>query len=154
MSAGDHARLDTHIRESDSLGLLISKVAHCLDEILQGQTDAIRLLLEDHLVRDFNAASSQSSIYYAKLQKYLAAAAMRRPKMRILEVGAGEGFFTSITLKAFSIRHQDYLYARMFNQYYFTNTSPSPFEKARTKFSEYEQKITFKVFDMEKDLAK
>ena len=154
LSAQDHDILDSRIREKGSFGLLISKVAQHLDEILQGQTDTHRLLLEDDLVRDFYEASIQSSMCYAKLQKYLTAAAFRRPKMRILEVGAGEGSFTSIALNAFSVRHEGSLQARMFDQYYFTDISPSLFERARTKFSEYEQKMTFKVFDMEKDLAK
>lgn len=145
--------LDGGIRKQGAVGLLFSKVAQHLDSILQERTDALRLLFEDGLVKDFYEASSQSSMCFARLQRYLAAAALKRPNTRILEVGAGTGVFTRIVLEALSVRYEGCLQARMFDQYHFTDVSPSFFENARIEFSEYEQKITFRVLDMEKDLA-
>lgn len=145
--------LDHRIREEGSVGLLFSKTAQLLDDIVRERSDVLRLLFEDSMVEDFYEASSQSSTCYAKLQTFLAAAARKRPKMRVLEVGAGTGVFTRMILDALSVRHEGRLQARLFDQYHFTDKSPSFFTNAQRKFADYGHKINFQVFDIEADIA-
>ena len=143
--------LGERIAQEGPIGYLFSKIARNLNEILQERIDALHLLFEDNAVKRFYEASATSSEYFDKLRVFLAVTALKWPGMRILEVGAGTGIFTRTVLEGLSVRCEGCLQARMFDQYDFTDISPSFFENARTDFMEYGQKINYRVFDMEKD---
>ncbi|KAL6717587.1 hypothetical protein ACLMJK_005502 [Lecanora helva] len=144
--------LDCRIRKEGPIGLLYSKVAENLDTILDGRTDALRLLFEDDLVEDFYAASAKSSVCFERLHTYIAALASKRPDMQIMEIGSGTGVFTNIVFDALSLRDEGCAPLTMFNNYHFTDISPSFFDSARIKFSGQQHKMTFSVFDIEKDI--
>lgn len=154
LSCQEFDEIGDRIRNEGPVGSLFSKVARHLGEVLKERTDALHLLFEDDAVKRFYETLATSSTYYDKLQGFLAATTMKRPNMRILEVGAGTGVFTRMVLEGLSVRYEGNLQARMFDKYYFTDITPSFFENARSDFLEYGSKITYEVFDMEKGLAK
>ena len=145
--------IDNRLRNEGPVGLLFSKIAENLDGILQGSTDALRVLFEDNLVEDYYTASSKSSICFKRLQNFLEAIALKRPSMRIMEIGAGTGVFTNMVLDAISVRDESSLLATMCDHYSFTDISPSFFDNAQTKFSEHSHKMSFSMFDLEKDIV-
>ncbi len=140
------------ISDEGPVGRLYSKIANKLGDILAGQIDARQLLFEDGLVKDFYDDQAQSSPCFARLQRYLAASAIERPHMRILEVGAGTGVFTKTVLEALSEPAHNELQSQTFGEYHFTDISPAFFESARTELLAFNQKMTFRVLDIETDI--
>ncbi|KAI1383554.1 hybrid PKS-NRPS PsoA [Hypoxylon trugodes] len=65
----------------------------------------------------------------------------RYPRMRILEVGAGTGGTTSVALECLESN---------FENYTFTDLSPSFFSTAQARFLPYEGLLRYKVLDIEK----
>ena len=152
LSSSKIKAIDVRLRSEGPVGLLFSKIARHLDGILKGNTDALRILFEDDLVEDYYTASSQSSICFTRLQKFLEAVALKRPDMRIMEIGAGTGVFTNMVLDAISVRDEGHLLATMCDHYSFTDVSPSFFDRAQTRFSEHSHKMSFGIFNIEKDV--
>lgn len=68
----------------------------------------------------------------------------RYPHLRILEIGAGTGGSTRSILPELGTA---------FSSYTYTDISAGFFERARERFSEYGDRMVFKIFDMEKPPA-
>ena len=66
--------------------------------------------------------------------------------MRVLEIGAGTGGATLPLLQ--NLTNQEYM---MFGHYDFTDISPSFFEPAKGKLTNWLEKITFKTLNIEQD---
>ncbi|KAL8846842.1 MAG: hypothetical protein Q9221_008100 [Calogaya cf. arnoldii] len=144
--------IERDLSSQGPIGRLYSEIANKLDDILTGQADARQLLFDDGLVKGFYDAHTQLSTCFAKFQSYLAANAVKRPEMKILEVGAGTGVFTKIVLEALSGSAHDQFQPQTFSEYHFTDISPAFFEAARTNFFAYNRKMKFRVMDIEKDI--
>lgn len=143
--------LEAHVRRQGAIGLIFSEVCRNLEGLLQGLVDPIQLLFDNGLVKGYYKERSESSQCFAKLQTYLRATTLKHPQLRIMEVGAGTGTFTSIVLEALSMRDENGIQAKMFEHYRFIDISPAFFESARTMFAHYGKKLSFGTFDIESD---
>lgn len=77
----------SHIPEARSL----TKIHDNLDKILAGETNAIKLLMEDDLLQELYSTGFMFRGAYTQIQHLLDLLAHKNPKMRILEIGGGTG---------------------------------------------------------------
>lgn len=124
------------------VGTLVRRVFDNCQEVFEGGTDALELLLkEDGLVELYNVMQQiTDSVGFFSLCGHA------KPALRVLEIGAGTGGMTSIILDA--LKSSEGMH--MFSEYCFTDISPGFFGAARQRFREY-QSIEFKVLDISKD---
>lgn len=83
--------------------------------------------------------------------KYLDAVAHKHPTMRILEIGAGTGGASAMTLNILTSGEGGCLNAPRYGSYDFTDISPSFFERARERLPEHASRLNFKLFDVQCD---
>ncbi|PGH03116.1 hypothetical protein AJ79_07443 [Helicocarpus griseus UAMH5409] len=120
----------------------ILSIYNNMDDILQGRVHGLDLLAgEDCLTNIYRAVGSTM-----ELGDFFTCYGKSRPKMRILEIGAGTGGMTETALQALTL--PDGL--RLFSTYTFTDISPGFFQAARERFSGYEG-IDYQVLDISRD---
>ena len=122
-------------------GHMLSRVGQNLTSILTGDIEPLTLMLEDDLLYEFYADDS-SSRCYAHLSRFLKYFCFKRPRLRILEIGAGTGSTTLPTLKALSAEGVVYI-----DHYDFTDISTGFFDKAKDLLTQWAPFITFEKLD-------
>ena len=128
---------------------LLMRLGENLGDIVSGTTDALEIFFNDEIMDDFYAGQVQN-IAVSKLKSYLEVVAHKNPNLKILEVGAGTGSMTRAILQALANRGENGGYAN-FSSYAYTDISASFFEKAQDLFEGWEDRVTFKTLDLEKD---
>ncbi|KAL9037775.1 MAG: hypothetical protein Q9180_003532 [Flavoplaca navasiana] len=139
-------KLESQVENVDILGRLLVLVTRNLQNILEGQTDALQLFFEGDLLSEFYASINQKATSFHRLTSYLDLLAHKQPNLKILEVGAGTGSATRDVLSVLSKGG----YHR-FKHYVFTDISPSFFEKAKQDFHSYADRMTFLPLNIEQD---
>ncbi|KAF2462582.1 uncharacterized protein BDR25DRAFT_363876 [Lindgomyces ingoldianus] len=126
------------------LHITIGKQMHLL---LQGIVDPLELLFRDQGRMDaFYAEAMQDSSYLKPFSRFLESITHKTPNLRFLEIGAGTGGTTREVLKAIGDNDRGIA----FEDYTFTDISPSFLQKARETFSG-QLKMSYKVLNIEKD---
>ncbi|KKY29532.1 putative cyclohexanone monooxygenase [Diaporthe ampelina] len=129
-------------------GEAIKRIGSDLVGLLTGEIDPISHVLKDDLL--FRLYLSDDGIrpntYAAEFTRLLAS---RDRGQRILEVGAGTGGTTKRILAACSPNGD-----RFCSEYTYTDVSPGFFKAGGTTLKEWENLLTFKTLDIEKDPAK
>ena len=120
----------------------ILSIYNNLDDILDGRVHGLDLLARDDCLTNIYRAVGSTM----NLEDYFACHGKSRPKMRILEIGAGTGGMTETALRSLSLAGR----LRLFSTYTFTDISPGFFQAARERFSGYED-ITYQVLDISRD---
>lgn len=143
-------------RESARFPLNIDlKVMHLigshLGAVVRGEANIIEYLTADRLLDRYYEQAMSISAYTTYMARVVATITHRFPHMHILEVGAGTGGATKHVMKAVQ---------GAFRSYTFTDISSGFFENARELFSPQGNnsrgggaKMTFKVLDLEKEVA-
>ncbi|KAI0429432.1 hypothetical protein F5Y09DRAFT_342635 [Xylaria sp. FL1042] len=127
---------------------LFTTVVRQLERILVGEVDPLSVIFDSKLAELFYADMFKSVCDH-RLQRFIALASHENPKLRILEVGAGTGGMTLHILSTLREleRQTGGLY---FSNYTYTDVSPTFFENARTRWFEVGERMTFKLFDLER----
>ncbi|KAM0794237.1 reducing type I polyketide synthase [Usnea florida] len=149
---GDAKRYENlckRISEANKQGKLYTEVGQNLIGILSGTVDPLDVLFKGDLARDFFHELNNTSNCSHAFGKYLDAVAHEKPRMRILEIGAGTGSMTGSVLRILT-HDGDTEGASRFDCYDFTDISPSFFEDARKTFMN-DKRIHFRVLDIEKN---
>ncbi|KAI1361957.1 KR domain-containing protein [Xylaria arbuscula] len=115
----------------------IYKVNQNCEGLFTGQADALALLLEDNILTEIYNSVSFDFSQYVRLQ------CISKPKLRILEVGAGTGGATELILRDLVRSSNNPLYSI----YTFTDISAGFFAQASERFS-YAPNMEYKVFDI------
>lgn len=132
-------------RVDDADGELLVLVARHLSPIVRGLSDPLELIFQSgHAERYYEALCSKMACC-EQLGNYLDALSYKRPHLTILEIGAGTGSFTEHVLDALNTRPLS------LSRYDYTDISEAFFERARTKFATYANKLAYKKLDIEKD---
>ena len=122
---------------------LMKAVGDNLAAILKGDTAALQVLFNNDMLGKLytdGLGFKQANIDLAAIASQLT---HRYPAMNILEIGAGTGGATRNILNTIG--------TRQFCSYTYTDISAGFFEKAADLFSEYSNKMTFKVLNVEND---
>lgn len=126
-------------------GEMVSQTGSQLFDILTGQTDALKLMLENDLL--YRVYSEDSLVKtYSHLAQYLKHYTFKNPYLKVLEIGAGTGATTQALLEA----HADNA-DLLFESYDYTDISPGFFEHAQSKFEGWKDLLHFRTLDIEKD---
>ncbi|KAF2475207.1 putative polyketide synthase [Lindgomyces ingoldianus] len=129
-------------------GELLARVGPSLSSILTGETDPLGLLLENQLLyRVYQDDCTRRCNTY--LINYIQHLAFKNPALRILEIGAGTGGSTIPLFSALSPTGQAFA-----TVYDFTDVSSGFFEQAKVGLKNWENLITMKSLDIEKDPRK
>lgn len=123
------------------------EIAQDLVSIIQGKTDIIALLFSTPLAQDLYDMLFERM---GKLESYVQLLAHQDPNQKILEVGSGTGGLTSI-LMSYLQNIENRTGGVAFSEYVYTDISTGFFEKARERFAEHQDRMTFKPFDLEKE---
>ncbi|KGO67796.1 Acyl transferase/acyl hydrolase/lysophospholipase [Penicillium italicum] len=130
-------------------GELTFRVGELLPQILRGKVDALTVLLEDNGIdkhyRDLDALREA----YANASVCIDKMAHQNPELNILEIGAGTGGATMPILQ--SLGGGVAGSTPRFGHYTYTDISPGFFEKAKAKFEEWGQLITYQTLDVSAD---
>ncbi|KAF2260237.1 polyketide synthase PksD [Lojkania enalia] len=129
---------------------ITTEVARNLPAIITGEIDPLNFLFSTGL------ASNLYSDIFADLcnqhfQTYMDLLSHQTPTMRILEVGAGTGGFSSHILSALR-RREEATGGISFLEYNYTDISPSFFENAKQMFAYFGERIKFQALDIESEL--
>ncbi|KAF2708693.1 hypothetical protein K504DRAFT_491370 [Pleomassaria siparia CBS 279.74] len=137
----DIAALVKHHSASIDLQLL-DKIGKAYPLIIYSDMQALATLLEDDALNRLYRVGIGFPETISQLGSFFRALSRRSPNMRILEVGAGTGSVTGTILEASSC-----------SAYTFTDVSPGFLGPAKEMFKRYANKMSFQVFDMEKDTS-
>ena len=141
--------LDELIEARPSWRLYI-EVARNLVGLVRGEVDPLELFYSTSVARDlyddfYKHMCNNALVSYLELHTH------QTPGQRILEVGAGTGGLTHHVLSSLQ-QIEERTGGVAFTEYTFTDVSGAFFEKATERFSEYQDRMAFKVFNIEKDI--
>ncbi|PHH78275.1 hypothetical protein CDD80_7148 [Ophiocordyceps camponoti-rufipedis] len=137
-----------HVERLNPTWTLFTSLSRRLKSILVGESDALEMIygtgMAEELYLDYFAPICDDRLF-----KFLDLLTHEKPGLRILEVGAGTGGMTSFILQ-FLQKKEKQTGSRMFSNYTYTDISPSFFEKASERWSALQDRVVFKVFDLER----
>ena len=148
------------VEKSGPQGQLSVRVARHRLGILRGEVDVLEILVCDNLMDEYYKALYRDNYPFRQVSLFVDALAHKQPNLRVLEIGAGTGGMTESMLDV--LMHGTKLVvgdqtARPIiprtSEYIFTDISPAFFEKAKDKFRQYLDRMTFAVLNIEKDPA-
>lgn len=131
-------------------GALSVRVGKNLARIMRREIAPLELMMQGQLlykfyqdVRSFKRSAGHTSAL-------VRAIADEKPRLRILEIGAGTGGCTMPVLQALNVENGG---APLFEHYDFTDISKGFFQAAREKLGDWEDRISYLKLDIEKDPA-
>lgn len=126
-------------------GVLIIAVGQALEQMLGGPLNPLDVIFKDKIAENVYRYGLGSQRCYEQLCSYVDALAHKNPAMRILEIGAGTGGATRPVMQTLTAKGQRY------QNYCFTDISPSFFEQARESFKDNLGSMDFRVLNVEND---
>lgn len=135
------------VGSSSAQGRLCAEIAKNLLLILEGRTDALDLLFSSELAAMYYKEANESGTAAC----YLDSLVHKNPGLKILEVGAGTGGMTSSILHVLTSHGNRKSQTPRFASYVFTDISPGFFEKAKERFKDHVDRMTFMVLNIEND---
>lgn len=125
-------------------GQLLVQIAPHLPGILRGDRE---FPVDEDLLCSLYSEDDGFNRCHAQLAEYLKLVQYKVPNLRVLEVGAGAGNFTSTLLEALHGEERDY--ATTPGTYVFTDASESSIAGAQEKLKKFESVVEFKPLDIE-----
>jgi acyl transferase domain-containing protein/acyl carrier protein len=131
---------------SDSIELeLMSAISQNLESVVRDETQILEVMLQNNMLNRFytdGAYARSLNAYVARVTRQLS---HKHPRAKFLEIGAGTGGTTRSVL--------DSVGPGGYSSYTYTDISAGFFQKAADKFSDHRDKMTFKVLNVENDVA-
>ncbi|KAJ8116684.1 hypothetical protein OPT61_g1936 [Boeremia exigua] len=124
-------------------------VARQLPKVLGGDADPLHILFSTNLAERFYIDVFQRHCD-PQFNRLLDLLSFEKPGLRVLEVGAGTGSMTTHVLAALRACEQQHGGVR-FEKYTYTDISHDVLEEAREKFKEHENRMEYRVLDLEND---
>ncbi|KAK1147595.1 Type I Iterative Polyketide synthase (PKS) [Aspergillus melleus] len=134
------------VKRLSAEAVLSVAVAQNMSGILAGTVDPLDLLYQDDRAAHHYQAIADRMLQPGHLRRYLKALSFENPRMKVLEVGAGTGSFTSHVLDALAADAGNFRLAR----YDYTDISEGFFEKARERFASNGSQMSFRMLNVEK----
>ena len=158
LDSQDAVWLDSSDEEQDRLiaavesetvnGQMCVRVGKYLVQMLRKEIEPLEVMMENELLYSYYENALGMKRIYAHMSDVLRLFAHKNPGSTILEIGSGTGGCTLPALRA--LTGDDNGIPR-FAHYDFTDISSGFFEKAREKLIEWEDRLSFKKFDVEVD---
>ncbi|KAI0856789.1 hypothetical protein F4860DRAFT_528792 [Xylaria cubensis] len=148
MNDGD---LEVLLQEIETLNppwKLFTSIVRQLKRILVGEIDPLSVIFDSNLAEIFYT-DMFNSICDHRLQRLITLASHENPRLRVLEVGAGTGGMTSHVLSTL-IDLEKQTGGLSFSNYTYTDVSSTFFENARERWHDIRERMTFRIFDLER----
>lgn len=123
-------------------GHLLSTIGPNLISIVKGEMDPLPLLLGKGGLGQVQENIETGRKVGAHVSQYLSSYAIKRPRMKVLEIGSGTGYHTGDILKAFE--------GRNIHSYDLTDSSLLLLRQLKSSFAQHEG-INFKALDINQD---
>jgi acyl transferase domain-containing protein len=117
-----------------------------LGRVLGGDTNSIKVLMENNLLAELFATGISVSGAYSQLQHLVDLLGHKNPRMRILEVGAGSAGATSAVLETLASNSM----LKRVQEYVFTDSAGWCVTEAQSRFSGYDG-LVFQTLDIQQD---
>ncbi len=141
-----------HVEKMRPSWKLYTALARDLAAVIRGEIDALEIMFSSPLAETFYA-DIFNNICDHKFAAFFSLASHQNPSQRILEVGAGTGGMTYHILSALD-RLEEQTGGQAFAEYVYTDISAAFFEKAKERFSNFADRMTFRPLDLENDVVK
>lgn len=125
---------------------LLTAVGPFLAQVVQGQREAIELMMKGDVLYRFYAENMWCKPGNEHIAAYLHAASFKNPEMKVLEVGAGTGGATISSLAAVTREHGGGI-----KHFTFTDISSGFFRRVQPMLEQWSDIIDYKVLDIEKN---
>ena len=123
---------------------IMNAIGQNLVPVLRGETQLLEVMLENDMLNRFYMEGRGFRYLNKCIARVAEQITSKHPHVKILEIGAGTGGTTKSLLDMVGDAYSAYTY---------TDVSSGFFEKAAKKFANARSKFTFKVLDIEKDIA-
>ncbi|KAI3399122.1 hypothetical protein diail_7701 [Diaporthe ilicicola] len=124
---------------------LMAAISQNLESVVRGETQILEVMLQNNMLNRFytdGAYARSLNAYIARVTRQLS---HKHPRAKFLEIGAGTGGTTRSVLDSVGLGG--------YSSYTYTDISAGFFQKAAEKFSDHRDKMTFKVLNVENDVA-
>ncbi|KAF7546390.1 hypothetical protein G7Z17_g8465 [Cylindrodendrum hubeiense] len=136
---------DITAEHPDSIDLqLLHAVGENLVDVVRGKTQLLEVMQEDEMLDRFYMDNCASAPINQSIADVLEQITFKFPRCNILEIGAGTGGTTWSVLNAINNAYESYTY---------TDISSGFFPNAAEKFSDFANKMAFRILDVEKEPA-
>jgi NADPH:quinone reductase-like Zn-dependent oxidoreductase/SAM-dependent methyltransferase len=139
------------VENLNATGKLHVSIGRNLLGIIRGTVDPLELLFSNDLAASHYELVIDRGSYAANFERYLDILAHKNPGLRIIEIGAGTGAFTKHAIRPLLVHGDDELGTPRFAHYDYTDLSAGFFEKAKDKYTSQQQRMRFKILDIEQD---
>lgn len=136
-----HIVAEVQMTEFAVAAVAIKRLFDAAGSIYEGETNPLDLLMKDNLLPDLYTAVDSGN--YGEAFKVLA---HKKPRLRILEVGAGTGGTTAKVFEALVSTFAE----RMYAEYTYTDISSGFMTFAKERFKNHEN-VTYRVLDISQD---
>ncbi|KAK5997657.1 Prosolanapyrone synthase [Cladobotryum mycophilum] len=116
-----------------------------LDKVLGGETNSVKVLMENNLLNELFASGMVVRGAYSQLQHIVDLLAHKNPRMRVLEVGAGSAGATTAVLETLTSNST----MKRFQEYVFTDSAGWYVTEAESRFSQ--DGLLFQTLDILQD---
>ncbi|KAI6713206.1 hypothetical protein JHW43_004291 [Diplocarpon mali] len=123
---------------------LITSVGQNLLSVVRGETNLLECMMKDDMLNRYYALGQQIKESNVSLSRAVGQVVHRYAGMKILEVGAGNGYVTKGVFE--EIGH-------LFKSYTFTDSTDTSFDKARENLQKWTGKMKFQPLEIEGDVA-
>ncbi|KAH8890390.1 hypothetical protein GQ53DRAFT_721621 [Thozetella sp. PMI_491] len=122
-------------------------IAQSLKPVLLGEIDPLPIAFDERGLAEKFYADIFSTACRNSFREFIDLLSHENPTMRVLEVGAGTGGMTRHILSSLAdCEARDG--GTKFSDYTYTDLSPSFFEAAQLRFQEFNDRLQFKIFDL------
>lgn len=130
---------------------LYTECARKLPEMLAGDLDPLQVVFGSDLASIFYEDLFLNLCSDGRLGRLLDLASHENPRLRFLEVGAGTGGMTGHIIKALQEREVR-TGSPSFSEYTYTDISPAFFERAKSRWPDLQDRMTFKTLDLDRSV--
>ncbi|KAM7215661.1 hypothetical protein V8F06_008952 [Rhypophila decipiens] len=148
LSPSDFESLKSRVLRDSINGQIVCRVGDQLVGLIKGESDSLEVMMRDRLLHRYYEQGLRWTRSYSQLKALIALLASEKPRMEILEIGAGTGGATTSVLEALD----DEDLGMRCESYTYTDISAGFFIKAKEKFARYAHVMEFRKLDCEKDL--
>lgn len=133
------------VEKDGCVGKMICRIGKRLPQILKGEQQAISLMTEGGLLHRLYSEDEGIQRCAIQAAQYARLLGLKKPNMRVLEIGAGTGAATLPILEALTTAKKS-----LFHHYDFTDISGGFFPKGMEKFAQWRQRLAFQTLNIEK----
>lgn len=140
------ALLAEQLREVAFESQVVKAIYDNISQIISGVSSSVEVLLRENALSRLYEVGIGSAGAYAQMNRIVDLIAHKRPRMKVLELGAGTGGATRALLKTLGATES----LRRYSQYTYTDISPSFLSGAQKEFKDC-RSFEFRTLDIEND---